>query len=287
MTAPPLPAEPRARGAMPTLGLGTWRFGEQASHRRGEVAALRAGLDLGYRLIDTAEMYGDGGAEEVVGLALAEALRSGTRREELTLVSKVLPQHASRAGVLQACERSLRRLRVEAIDLYLLHWRGSVPLGETVRGLEALRRRGWIRQWGVSNFDVSDLEELVALTDGAHCSANQVYYSLSARGIEFDLLPWQRACGMPLRAYSPIDQGALAGHEALRRVAERHAATAAQVALAWVLRQPGVVALAKAGRVEHLQHNWAARALTLGPADLVELDGIFTPPGSKVPLAMT
>ena len=273
----------------PALGLGTWRFGEQAARAAAEVGALRLALDMGYRVIDTAEMYGDGGAETVLGQALGGALREGPRhlaRDDLFIVSKVLPQHAGEAAVVAACERSLRRLTLEHIDLYLLHWRGDTPLAETVRGFEQLQRRGLIRQWGVSNFDVADLRELAAVPGGAACAANQVHYSLGARGAEFDLLPWQRLHQMPLMAYSPIDQGDLADHPALRPVAERHRATPAQVALAWVLREPGVMALPKAGNAVHLRQNWAAARLRLDAADLASIDNGFTPPRRKLPLSV-
>jgi len=236
--------------------------------------------------MDTAEMYGDGGAESVLGQALTEALREGVARDALFVVSKVLPHNAGVEAMLAACEASLRRLRLDCIDLYLLHWRGSVPLGETVSGFEQLQRRGWIRQWGVSNFDLDDLRELAAVPGGTGCAANQVYYSLSERGIEFELLPWQRLRQMPLMAYSPFDQGGLVDHVSLRAVAERHRATPAQVALAWVLRQPGVMAIPKAGHAVHLRQNWAARGLRLDDTDLAGLDRLFLPPRRKQPLAM-
>lgn len=267
----------------PTLGLGTWRMGEDLAQRAAEVAALREAFEIGYRLVDTAEMYGEGGAEEVLGEAVAGALRAGgLRREDLVVVSKVYPHNASERGVVEACERSLKRLRLDQIDLYLLHWRGNVPLAETVAGFETLRARGLIRRWGVSNFDVDDLQELPA---GA-CAANQVYYSLSARGLEFDLLPWQREHHMPLMAYSPLDVGALAQHRGLRTVAARHAATPAQIALAWVLRQPGVMAIPKAVQSRHLKLNWAAAKIRLTPDDIADLDRAFPPPQRKQPLEM-
>ncbi len=271
----------------PALGLGTWRFGEHSARAAAEVRALRLALDIGYRVIDTAEMYGGGGAESVLGAALGPALREGAvQRDELFLISKVLPSHADAAGVLAACEGSLRRLGLERIDLYLLHWRGSVALADTVRGFEQLQRRGWIRHWGVSNFDHDDMRELAAVPGGAACAANQVHYSLSQRGIEWDLLPWQRLQQMPLMAYSPLDQGELADHPALRPLAERHAATPAQVALAWVLRQGGVMALPKAANAVHLRHNWAAASLELSAADLQEIERHFAPQQRKLPLSM-
>jgi len=270
----------------PALGLGTWRLGEDPVRRAQEVKALRLALDIGYRVIDTAEMYGEGGAEEAVGEALRGALQAGLARESLFVVSKVYPHNASVDGVLAACERSRRRLQLDRIDLYLLHWRGSVPLAQTVQGFETLQRRGWIRHWGVSNFDLDDLRELDAVPGGAACAANQVYFSLSERGVEFELLPWQRLRQMPLMAYSPIDQGALSDHPSLRAVAERHGATPAQVALAWVLQQPGVMAVPKAVHAIHLRHNWAARQLRLDAADIAQLDRLFPPPRRKQPLAM-
>ena len=269
----------------PALGLGTWRFGEAASRRAAEVAALRLALEMGWRLIDTAEMYGEGGAEEVTGVALAEALRAGVPRSELFVVSKALPEHASVRGLQAACEASLRRLQLEQIDLYLLHWRGDVPLAETVRGFEQLQRRGLIRLWGVSNFDLDDMRELSAVPGGRACATNQVYYSLSQRGVEHDLLPWQRVQQMPLMAYSPFDQGELVDHPRLRPVAERHRATPAQVALAWLLHQPGVMAIPKAGNALHLRHNWAAQQLRFTDDDLAELDRFFAPPTYKQVLA--
>ena len=270
----------------PALGLGTWRMGEDGAQRSAELRALRLALDIGYRVVDTAEMYGDGGAECVLGQALAEALREGLSRDALFVVSKVLPHRAGGDTLLAACAASLRRLRLDCIDLYLLHWRGDVPLAETVRGFEQLQRRGWIRQWGVSNFDLDDLRELGAVPGGSGCAANQVYYSLSERGVEYDLLPWQQLRQMPLMAYSPVDQGGLVDHPSLRAVAERHRATPAQVALAWVLRQPGVMAIPKAGHAVHLRHNWAARVLRLDAADLAEIDRLFPPPRRRQALAM-
>ena len=272
---------------VPALGLGTWKMGEAPRQQAAEVAAVRLALEMGYRLIDTAEMYGEGGAETVVGQALAEALRAGTvARPDLFIVSKVYPHNASRAGVQAACERSLRRLGLDQLDLYLLHWRGGEPLAETLAGFQALQQRGLIRQWGVSNFDLDDLEELAALPGGAACAANQVYYSLSQRGIEFDVSPWQRRQRMPVMAYSPIDQGALAAQPGLDAIADRLQATPAQVALAWLLAQPGTIAIPKAVREAHLRENLAAADLTLSPDDLAQLDALFPPPRRKQPLAM-
>jgi diketogulonate reductase-like aldo/keto reductase len=270
----------------PSLGLGTWRFGEAAERRAAELASLRQALEMGWRVIDTAEMYGDGGAETLTGQALAEAQRAGVPRGDLFVVSKALPQHASARGLQAACEASLRRLQLDCIDLYLLHWRGGVPLADTVRGFEQLQRRGLIRLWGVSNFDLDDMRELAAMPGGKACATNQVYYSLSQRGVEHDLLPWQRVQQMPLMAYSPFDQGELVDHPRLRPVAERHRATPAQVALAWLLRQPGVMAIPKAGNPVHLRHNWAAQKLQLTADDLIELDRHFAPPRGRQALAV-
>lgn len=273
---------------MPVLGLGTWRMGEVAGRHAAEVAAVREAVGLGYRLIDTAEMYGEGGAETVVGQAIAEALRAGdVRREDLFVVSKVYPHNASRRGTREACERSLKRLGLDAIDLYLLHWRGEHPLADTVEAMQALVADGRIGRWGVSNFDTDDMEELVQVTsDGPGCAANQVYLSLGERGAEFSLLPWLRERGMPLMAYSPIDQGALAGDVGLGELAGRLGVTAAQLALAAVMARPGVVAIPKAVRSAHLKENLAAAELQLDAATLAELDRLHPPPRRKGPLAM-
>lgn len=276
------------RTEVPALGLGTWRFGEAARTRASEVAAVRQALELGYRLIDTAEMYGDGGAEQVVGEALADVVAAGAlRREEVFVVSKVLPQNASARGVERAFEASRRRLRLERIDLYLLHWRGRVPLAETVTAFERLRRTGALRYWGVSNFDADDMDELWTVDAGTQCVANQVYYSASRRGVEYDLLPWQRAHGVRAMAYCPIDQGALAADPKLAKLASGRGVTAAQLALAWAIREGDVIAIPKAGRPAHLRDNLGAAALELDAALLAEIDRILPPPRRKQPLAMT
>jgi len=265
---------------VPALGQGTWHMGERGAGRAREAAALRLGLDLGMTLIDTAEMYADGGAEEVVAEAIAG------RRDEVFLVSKVYPHNAGGVKLAAACERSLKRLRVETIDLYLLHWRGSVPLADTVAGFERMRAAGKIRRWGVSNLDVEDLEELgPALAD---CATDQVLYSLAHRGIEHDLLPFCRGRAMPVMAYSPVGQGgALLRHAALAEVARRHGATPAQVAIAWTLRGPGgVISIPKAADPEHVRQNAAARDVALTAEDLATLDAAFPPPRRKRPLAM-
>ncbi len=266
---------------VPVLGQGTWHMGEAREQRAAEVAALRHGLDLGMTLIDTAEMYGDGGGEAVVAEAIAG------RRDEVFVVSKAYPQNAGRQSLPQACAGSLRRLRIERIDLYLLHWRGSIPLGESVAAFEALRAAGKIGAWGVSNFDAADMAELTGLPGGAACATNQVLYNPQARGIEFDLLAWAAARSMPLMAYSPVGQGGrLLRAPALRRVADRRGATPAQVALAWAVRHAGVIAIPKATTPAHVQENAAAAALTLDAADLAEIDAAFPPPQRKQPLAI-
>lgn len=271
----------------PALGLGTWQYGESAARRPAEVVALRAALEIGYRVFDTAEMYGEGGAETVLGQALTEALAAGVvRRDELLIVSKVYPHNAGRAAMRRACDASRRRLNIDCIDLYLLHWRGSVPLAETVAGFGDLIERGWIARWGVSNFDTADLRELVALPGGQACAANQVYHSLSERGPEFELLPWQREHTMPLMAYSPIDQGALAADAALGEIAQRLGATATQVALAALLAQQAVMAIPKSRDARRLRENWAAGTLQLTEEDLAALDRAFPRPQRKKPLAM-
>jgi len=271
----------------PAIGLGTWRLGEQSSARRDEAAAVRRAIDLGYRLIDTAEMYGNGGAETVVGEALAAALRAGDcRRDELVVVSKVLPGHASAQGVVTACEQSLKRLRLDRIDLYLLHWPGPHPLAATIDGFETLRARGAITRWGVSNFDRAAMTDVMQVRAGTFCAINQVYYSLGERGADFDLRPWQRACAMPLMAYCPIDQGALAGDARLAALAGPLGLTAAQLALAWTVRDGDVIAIPKAVREPHLRDNLAAGEVTLDAATRAALDALFPPPSRARPLAM-
>ncbi|TJW03809.1 MAG: aldo/keto reductase [Mesorhizobium sp.] len=266
--------------AVPVLGQGTWNIGEDFSRRADEVTALKLGLDLGMTLIDTAEMYASGGAEEVVAEAIAG------RRNDTFVVSKVLPTNASRTGVPAACEKSLKRLRTDRIDLYLLHWPGSVPLAETIEAFEALQKAGKIRHWGVSNFDTDEMEELTRLRAGGDVQTNQVLYNLSRRGIEFDLAPWSRQRGIPLMAYSPVDQGVLARNAKLEAIAARHDATAAQIALAWVMAQPGVIAIPKASKQEHVRQNGAALDIRLTPQDFVDLDRAFPPPTRKRGLEM-
>lgn len=269
-----------AGAQVPRIGQGTWRMGEEASQRRAEVAALRLGIELGLRLIDTAEMYGEGGAEVVVGEAIAGL------REQVLLVSKVYPHNASRSGVAAASERSLQRLKTDCIDLYLLHWRGQYPLAETVEAFERLREQGKIKRWGVSNFDLADLQELADLgVEG--CATNQVLYNPEARGIEFDLLPWQQRQGMPLMAYCPLGQGGQLLHNpALREVAEAHGVTPAQVALAWALRQTGVIAIPKAVDSAHLRLNAEAASLQLSAEDLALIDTVYPAATGKQHLQM-
>ena len=273
--------------AIPALGLGTWRLGESDATRNAEVAALRTALGLGYRLFDTAEMYGEGGAERVLGEALRGAFAAGdVTRDEVFVVSKIYPHNASRRGAVAACERSLARLSLERIDLYLLHWPGSHPLAETVDAFETLRAEGRIARWGVSNFDLADMQALQRADAKGLCATNQVWYSASQRGVEFDLLPWQRDRRMPLMAYSPIDQAALARHGALEAIGRRLGASAAQVALAWALRSADVIAIPKAVRAEHLRDNLAAADLALDADALAAIDAAFPAPRRKRRLAM-
>jgi diketogulonate reductase-like aldo/keto reductase len=255
-------------------------MGEKRSRREGEIAALRFGIDNGLTLIDTAEMYGNGGAEDVVGAAVAG------RRGDVFLVSKVLPNHATRRGTIEACAASLRRLHTDRIDLYLLHWRESTPLDETLEAFTTLVRHGKIRYWGVSNFDVGDMNELRARPKGAGVATNQVLYNLTRRGIELELLPWCREQKIPIMAYSPIEQGRLLGRRELERVASRLDATTAQVALAWVLRHSDVIAIPKASDLEHVRQNRGALDVGLTATDLAELDGAFPAPEKPIPLEM-
>lgn len=265
---------------LPKLGLGTWRMGERVSSREREVESLRLGLDLGFTLVDTAEMYGDGEAERIVGEATAG------RRDRVFIVSKVLPQNASRRGTIAACERSLRRLATDHIDLYLLHWRGDVPLRETVDAFETLRADGRIRAWGVSNFDRDDMEELTALPGGSHCAANQILYHLASRGAEWDLLPFCRRHGIATMAYSPLGQGKLLRSAALRAIAERHGVSPATTALAWLLTQPNVTAIPKAVDRDHVRDNLSAADWVL-PADArIDLERAFPSPRGATPLEM-
>ena len=265
---------------VPALGLGTWMMGERGGHEPESVAALKRGIDLGMTLIDTAEMYGDGGAEKLVGQAVVG------QRDRVFIVSKVLPSNASRTGVAAACERSLKRLGTDRIDLYLLHWRGGVPLSETVAGFADLQRAGKIRYWGVSNLDLDEMNALWAVPGGGDCAANQLLYNLSRRGIEWDLMPALAARGIPVMAYSPLEQGRLPGNRALKQVAAARGATPAQVALAWLLQQTGVIVISKAANRAHVEENRGALDLALTAAELAALDRVFPSPRRKEPLAM-
>ena len=265
---------------VPVLGLGTWHMGERPEKRRDELDAIRFAVDNGMKLIDTAEMYGDGAAEELIG----EALRG--RRSDAFIVSKVLPHHATRRGTVAACEDSLRRLGTDYLDMYLLHWPGTVPLEETLEAFDALLRAGKIRYWGVSNFDAPDMEELAALPGGDAVATNQVLYNLMRRGIEFDLAPWCRQRKLPIMAYSPLEQGRLLGDPELLRVAAEHSATPAQIALRWVLRDDATIALPKAGTPGHVAQLRSALDIRLSAQDLAALDLAFPPPKRKVPLEM-
>ena len=266
---------------VPVLGLGTWRMGERKSDRVAEVAAIKLGLDLGIRLIDTAEMYGEGGAEEL----LAEA--TAGRRDEIFLVSKVYPHNASRKGAIAACERSLKRLGTDRLDLYLLHWRGSVPLAETVEAFETLKRDGKIRNWGVSNFDASDMDELAGVPNGGNCASNQVLYHLDSRGAEWSLLQQCQKAKIMVMAYSPLGQGPLLRKPAIKKVADKHGVDAAAAALAWVLRNPGMITIPKAVKPEHVRANLKALDVKLDADDLKALDAAFPPPKRATPLEMT
>lgn len=265
---------------VPALGLGTWKMGERGADRKTEVAALKLGLELGMRLIDTAEMYADGGAEEVVAEAVAG------QRDRVFIVSKVYPHNAGRESAVAACERSLRRLKTDRIDLYLLHWRGSIALRETLEAFVGLRREGKIRYFGVSNFDAADMDQLWGLPGGKDCASNQVLYNLTRRGIEHDLVPWCAKRQVPIMAYTPLEPDRLARHKVLQAVGRRHAVEPLQVALAWLLGKPQLISIPKAGKPEHARQNRAALDLVLTPADLVELDRAFPPPKSRRPLEM-
>ena len=266
--------------SIPVMGLGTWYLGEDPARRASELAALRLGIDLGLRLIDTAEMYGDGAAEVLVGEAIAG------RRDEVFLVSKVLPSHAAYADTIEACRRSLRRLGTDRLDLYLLHWRGQVPLEHTVLAFEELVRLGMIRYWGVSNFDVRDMAELLSVPGGEAVQTDQVLYNLTRRGIEYDLLPTLQEQSIPVMAYSPIEQGRLLRQPTTIAIANRHEATPAQVALAWLMTRAGVNTIPRAGTREHVLENRAAIDLRLTGQDLRMLDQAFPPPRGHQPLEM-
>lgn len=265
---------------MPVLGLGTWRMGESAKLRQAEVKALQHGLELGMTLIDTAEMYGEGGAEEVVAEAIAD------RRQQVFLVSKVYPHNASRRSAIAACERSLQRLQTDYLDLYLLHWRGSIPLSETLDAFQRLKQAGKIRDYGVSNFDLDDIEAARTIAGGTAIAVNQVLYNLMRRGIEWDLLPWCRQHQMPIMAYSPVEQGRLLQQRPLQTIAQRRGVTPAQVAIAWLLQQENVIVIPKASSMAHVEQNRAALDLHLSANELEQLDAAFPPPAAPVPLEM-
>jgi len=263
---------------IPRLGQGTWGMAEDPGQRDAEIAALRTGIDLGLTMIDTAELYADGGAEELVGEAVAG------RRDDVFLISKVPPGTADRTATISACERTINRLRTDRLDLYLLHWRDAAPLDETVEAFTMLITQGKIRHWGVSNFDVPDLAELTTLPGGTAMETDQVLYNLTRRGIEWDLLPRCRQANLPVMAYSPFEQGRMLGHPALARVAHRHGATPAQIGLAWVLHRDGVCAIPKAATPDHVRENRAAIDVVLTGSDLAELDQAFPPPTGPHPL---
>jgi diketogulonate reductase-like aldo/keto reductase len=266
--------------AVPALGFGTWKMGEDVRRRSGELAALKSAIDLGMTFIDTAEMYGEGAAEDLIG----EAIRG--RREDVFLVSKVYPHNAGRHGAVHACERSLRRLGVERIDLYLLHWRGSIALAETFEAFTRLLDEGKIGAYGVSNFDTGDLEEAYSIPAGRHVATDQILYNLTRRGVEHDLLPWCREHRVPVMAYSPVEQGRLLRNRKLARIAEGREATPAQVAIAWLLAQPETIVIPKAGDARHVVENRQAADIELTAVELTELDRAFPRPRERRPLEM-
>jgi len=265
---------------VPALGQGTWNMGDNAAQARDEIASLKIGLDLGMTLIDTAEMYADGGSEEIVGKAIEG------RRDEVFLVSKVYPANASLRGAIEACERSLKRLKTDRIDLYLLHWRGNHPLAETVEAFEHLKAVGKIEAWGVSNFDVADMDELLGVPNGGNVAANQVLYNLARRGIEYDLLPWCQERSIPIMAYSPIEQGRLTHHPDLIRIAKTYQATPAQIALAFLLDRDGVIAIPKSSNPQRIEENRGSVDLDITDEDWAVLDAAFPPPSRKKSLEM-
>jgi len=275
---------PRVRfhdgASVPALGLGTWHMGERRGERAQEIAAIREGLDLGMTLIDTAEMYGDGGAESMLGEAIAG------RRDDVFLVSKVYPHNAGAKAAVAACERSLARLRTDRLDLYLLHWRGRVPLSETVAAFERLRAQGKILRWGVSNFDARAIDELARVAGGERCATDQVLYHLDERGVEFDLLPWVRSHRMPVMAYSPLAQGALASDTRLAAIARRIGCTAAELALAWLVAQGDVIAIPKANTIAHVRANRRSADVTIDAQTRAAIDAAFPPPARARPLSI-
>ena len=265
---------------VPALGQGTWNMGESAATARDEITSLKTGLDLGMTLIDTAEMYADGGSEEIVGKAIEG------RRDEVFLVSKVYPANASSKGAAEACERSLKRLNTDRIDLYLLHWRGNYPLEETVEAFEGLKAAGKIEAWGVSNFDLADMDELLSVPNGGNVAANQVLYNLGRRGIEYDLLPWCQERSIPIMAYSPIEQGRLLHHPELIRLAKTYQATPAQIALAFLLERDHVIAIPKSSNPQRVEENRGSIDIDITDEDWAVLDAVFPPPSRKKSLEM-
>ena len=266
--------------SLPSLGMGTWRMGENSKDFDDEVLALRHGLGLGFSLIDTAEMYGEGGAEEVV----SEAIKG--RRQSVFLVSKVYPHNASRDGAIAACNRTLKRLNTDYLNLYLLHWRGSYPLSETLEAFQQLKQAGKIRDYGVSNFDTDDMEEAMQVPGGDAIATNQVLYNLSRRGIERNLLPWCTQRQMPVMVYSPVEQGRILNNATLKQLAKERDASAAQIAIAWLLQQPNVVIIPKSSRIDHIEQNYAAQHLALSPQELETLEVAFPAPKKSIPLQM-
>jgi diketogulonate reductase-like aldo/keto reductase len=265
---------------LPALGQGTWYMGDKRETRAEEISTLQLGLDLGLKLIDTAEMYGEGKAEELIGEAIAG------RRDQAFLVSKVYPHNASRKGTIAACERSLKRLRTDCIDLYLLHWRGNLPFGETLEGFLTLQKAGKIRYYGVSNMDLDDMQELFSLPGGEAVATNQLLYNLTRRGIEWDLLPWLRGKRIPVMAYSPIEQSRLLRNPKLVDFTKRHGMTPAQAALAWLMAKGDIITIPKTGRRDRVKENLGALDYELSADQLAELDRLFPPPKAPVPLEM-
>lgn len=270
----------RSGREIPLLGQGTWRMGERANQKQAEIAALKLGIELGMTLIDTAEMYGEGGAEKIVAEAIASC------REQIYLVSKFYPYNASYDGLIAACDRSLSRLKTDYLDLYLLHWRGSVPLSETLEGLQHLKQAGKILDYGVSNFDTDDMEEAESLPGGDKIVTNQVLYNLMRRGIEWDLLPWCKQRNLPIMAYSPVEQRAFVNNAQLKDIAAQHNATTTQIALSWLLHQDNIIAIPKAVNPKHVRENRSALDIKLTTEDLQQLDRAFQPPNRKMSLAM-
>lgn len=257
------------------LGQGTWKMGKSALREADEIDALRAGIELGMSVVDTAEMYGN---EEMVGAAIRGL------RDRVFLVTKVLPGNASRTGTKAACERSLNRLKTDYVDLFLLHWGGPHPIEDTVASMIELQQEGKIKAWGVSNMDVPEMERFYAVPGGVSCAANQILYNLAHRGVEYDLLPWCRERHLPVMAYSPADEGRLSRNPVLMEIAQKHEATPVQITLAWILRCPGMIAIPKAGSVTHVQENYRSLSIRLTAEDVDLLDGAFPPPVRKVHL---